>query len=117
MKTGSLYKNVNRVAKIMFALVFSSALSVLAATAGGIPNPKAVFADAAAVWHLADLNSADGKSPLKLHGTVKVGVELKSAELNASLARGGDGKAAEIAGGWLDAGQGGMDGSISRVTR
>ena len=75
-------------------------------------DTQKVFADAAAVWHFGDGNSADGKSALKVHGDVKLGVELKKAEREASLARGGDGKAAEFAGGWLDAGQGG-DGRLN----
>ncbi|MBI5684476.1 MAG: GH32 C-terminal domain-containing protein [Verrucomicrobia bacterium] len=78
----------------------------------GFAASTAVFTDAVAVWHFGDLNSADGKSPLKLHGNVKLDVELKGAEREASLSRGGDGKAAEFAGGWLDAGQGG-DGRLN----
>jgi hypothetical protein len=77
-----------------------------AAPAQKIPDPKAVFSDAVAVWHLGDLSSADGKSPLKLHGAAKVGVELAGTERAASLAHGGDGKAAEIGAGHWGAGQG-----------
>ena len=75
-------------------------------------DTRKVFADAVAVWHLRDLHSADGKSPLTPQGAAKVGVELTGAEREASLARGGDGQAAEISGGWLDAGQGG-DGRLN----
>ncbi len=71
-----------------------------------------VFADAVAVWHMADANSADGKSPLKSHGEATLGVELAGPEREESLARGGDGKAADLQGGWLDAGQGG-DGKLN----
>ncbi|MCX7010056.1 MAG: hypothetical protein NTY53_22930, partial [Kiritimatiellaeota bacterium] len=81
--------------------------------ASKLPEPKAVFADAVAVWQMGDLNSTDGKSPNKLQGAAKVGVELKGAEREASLARGGDGKVAEIVpGGFFDAGQGG-DGRLN----
>lgn len=72
----------------------------------GAADARIVFADAVAAWHFGDLNSADGKSALKVHGDVKLGVELKGVERAASLARGGDGRAVEFAGGWLDAGQG-----------
>ncbi|MFZ2643658.1 MAG: LamG-like jellyroll fold domain-containing protein, partial [Verrucomicrobiia bacterium] len=78
----------------------------------GAADSRVVFADAVAAWHFGDLNSADGKSALKVHGDVKLGVELKGVERAASLARGGDGRAAEFAGGWLDAGQGG-DGRLN----
>ena len=66
------------------------------------PNPKTIFADAAAVWHFSDLNSADGKIPLNIRDKSRVGVELTGADREASLARGGDGKAAELTGGWLE---------------
>src|SRR5262249_19954773 len=62
---------------------------------------------AVAVWHMADLKDSAGKdSKLTLSGEVKLGVELAGAEKAASLKRGGDGKVAELQGGWLDAGQG-----------
>jgi sucrose-6-phosphate hydrolase SacC (GH32 family) len=69
-------------------------------------DARQVLATATAAWHFADLQSLDGKCPLKAQGDVQLGVELKGAEREASLARGGDGKAVELAGGWLDAGQG-----------
>jgi hypothetical protein len=47
-------------------------------------DPQRVFADAVAVWHFGDLNSADVKSPLKLHGAAKVGVERKGVWSNNS---------------------------------
>ncbi len=91
-------------------------LLILAATPlpcpGAPPEPRAVLADAVSAWHFATLDSADGRSPLKLQGAAKVGIELQGADRDASLARGGDGKAAEIAGGWFDAGQGG-DGRLN----
>jgi hypothetical protein len=75
-------------------------------------DARQVFTDAVAVWHFSDTGSADGKSPLKVDGDAKLGVELKGAERDASLARGGDGQAVELSGGWLDAGQGG-DGRLN----
>ncbi|MCX6898844.1 MAG: GH32 C-terminal domain-containing protein [Verrucomicrobia bacterium] len=95
---------MNRYLSLLLFLILPSAV---AAT-----DARKVFVDAVAVWHFGDANSADSKSALKVHGDVKLGVELKGAERDASLARGGDGKAAEFAGGWLDASQGG-DGRLN----
>ncbi len=98
--------NVRGVVLLLMALMVGRT-----ALAAKLPEAKVVLADAVAVWPMGDLNSADGKSPLKPHGAAKVGVELQGAEREASLARGGDGKVAEIVpGGWLDAGQGGGGG-------
>lgn len=97
---------------LSLAIALLPAVHSAAALERKIPEPQAVFADAVAVWHLADFDSADGQSPLKLHGTAKVGVALKGAERAASLARGGDGMVAEITGGWFDAVQGG-DGRLN----
>jgi hypothetical protein len=97
---------------LFLAAALLPAVHSAAAPERKIPEPQAVFADAVAVWHLADFDSADGQSPLKLHGAAKVGVALKGAERAASLARGGDGVVAEITGGWFDAGQGG-DGRLN----
>ncbi len=63
--------------------------------------------DAVAVWHMADSHdSAGANSVLKVEGQVKLGIELEGANREASLARGGDGKVAELAGGWLNPGLG-----------
>ena len=62
---------------------------------------KAIFADAEAVWHMADLSDSVGNSRLAIHGDVKVGVELEETERKASIKRGGDGYAAEFRGGYL----------------
>ncbi|MBM3240537.1 hypothetical protein FJZ31_29995 [Candidatus Poribacteria bacterium] len=71
------------------------------------------FADAVAVWHMADLNDMVGKnSRLTAHGEVKVGVELKGVEREASIKRGGDGCVAEFWGGYFNAGQG-ADGELN----
>lgn len=70
-------------------------------------EPQQIFSGAIAVWHMGDAKDSAGRnSALKTHDPVKLGVELAGAERAASLARGGDGKAAQLDGGWLDAGQG-----------
>lgn len=63
-------------------------------------EPKDIFKDAAAVWHLDDLAASSGIT-MKADGAVKVGVELKGKEWDESLARGGDGKVAVFEGGVL----------------
>lgn len=62
------------------------------------------FADVVALWHMADLSDSAGRSPLTVHGDVKVGVRLTGRDREASLERGGDGCAAEFRGGYLVAG-------------
>ncbi|MBM4084033.1 MAG: hypothetical protein FJ272_04510 [Planctomycetes bacterium] len=102
--------------KMAVAALWAVALGLHAADAQSrsttMNEAKTVFADAVAVWHLGDLESANGACPLKVHGAARVGVELQAAEREASRARGGDGKAAEFSGGWLDAGQG-ADGRLN----
>jgi hypothetical protein len=56
---------------------------------------------ALAVWQMGDERSAAGGCSLQVHGTVELGVPLAGAEREASLQRGGDGKAARFAGGYL----------------
>ena len=73
---------------------------------------RQVFSDAVAVWHFSGIGSFDGNNPLRVHGAVKLGVELQGVEREASQVRGGDGKAAEFSGGWLEVGQGG-DGRLN----
>ena len=63
---------------------------------------RATLADAAAVWHLADGRETRGGSLLLVHGAVDLGVELPPAEARASRVRGGDGRAARFAGGYLE---------------
>ncbi|MCX5685338.1 MAG: hypothetical protein NT049_16905, partial [Planctomycetota bacterium] len=82
----------------------------LAATSVGAAEPSAspeeIFKSAVAVWHFADLKDASGRHELKIVGEAKVGVPLEDAARRESLARGGDGAAAQFDGGYLDAGQG-----------
>lgn len=63
--------------------------------------------DAVAVWHMADSKDSAGEdSRLEASGDPKLGVELDAEERAASRVRGGDGLAADLHGGHLDAGQG-----------
>ena len=65
------------------------------------------FADAVAIWHLADQHDTAGAdSVLQPNGDVLFGVELEGREREESLQRGGNGKVADFRGGWLSAGQG-----------
>lgn len=106
-----MHPSPSPVAPLALALCLSS--SPLPAPASAPPpDAKAVLSGAVAVWHMGDASSTEGKSPLQIHGNLNLGVELKGADREASLARGGDGRAAEVAGGWLDAGQGG-DGCLN----
>ena len=88
-----------------------SVLAIVALLAASSPAParaaESSLGDAVAVWHLADLKDAAGKdSCLTRQGDAQVGVALAGAEQTASLVRGGDGRVAELAGGYLLAGQG-----------
>ncbi len=68
--------------------------------------------DAVAIWHMNDLSDASSRnSVLTIDGDVELGVPLEGEDRAASLARGGDGKAALFRGGWLNAGQG-ADGEL-----
>jgi len=68
------------------------------------------MSDAIAVWQMADLSDSAGlDSRIEARGNARVGVELGKAERAASRARGGDGFAAELSGGWFTAGRGAGD--------
>ena len=83
------------------------AVIVLSCVRGLAADGRSPFTDAVAVWHMGDLrDSAAQSSALLPHGDVKSGVELTGTERDASLARGGDGRVAQINGGYFDAGQG-----------
>lgn len=69
--------------------------------------PISPFADAVAVWHMADEHDrSTPDSALKAHGAVTLNQPLPAPERAESLRRGGDGRIAELQGGWLAAGQG-----------
>ena len=65
-------------------------------------NVAAPVDAAAAVWHLADRRPARGAGELLVHGAVTLGAELSPADADASRRRGGDGRAACFAGGYLE---------------
>src|SRR3712207_471168 len=85
--------------------VFLAACGVLWAAA-----PAAPLGDAVAAWHMAGPgDSAGAASGLAASGEVKLGVELTGRDREESRARGGDGKAAQLSGGYFLAGQGAGD--------
>ncbi len=76
-------------------------------------TPAEVFESAIAVWHCGDYSDSVGQnSELTARGEVNIGVELTDDEFAASQLRGGDGLAAELVHGWLDAGAG-VDGELN----
>jgi len=86
-------------------------LVVLLSVAGARASAADVFGDAAAVWHMADPAESTGRGRgLTVRGDARLGVELRGAARKASLVRGGDAYAAELAGGWLEVGAGAADG-------
>jgi len=88
------------------ALVLAATL--LAATTARPEGPAAAdaFKDAVAVWHMGGFRDARGKNDLRVVGKAAVGEPLEGQDRLDSLARGGDGLAAHLDGGYLDAGQG-----------
>jgi hypothetical protein len=64
------------------------------------------FDDAVAVWHMAEDSTQDKEQfRLKIHGDVKLGIELEENEQKASLRRNGDGRVADFEGGYLTVGE------------
>jgi sucrose-6-phosphate hydrolase SacC (GH32 family) len=99
--------------RIPFLLAFLTTGSNLVAPLSVNAAAPTVFDDAVAAWHMADTRDAAGKdSRLTAEGAVTLGVELKGADRDASLRRGGDGKVAQFQGGYLSAGQG-ADGKLN----
>lgn len=93
--------------KLTTLLASTFAALAVAQAAHAAQEPQQIFSSAIAVWHMADTKDSAGRdSALKIHEPVKLGIELAGPERDASLARGGDGKVAQLDGGWLDAGQG-----------
>ena len=63
--------------------------------------------DALAIWHMADTHdSAGADSQLSIHGDVRLNTAISEDQRTASRRRGGDGRVAELRGGYLSAGQG-----------
>jgi len=84
---------------VLLTLAFTGQSELKAAKASPL-------ADAVAVWHMTDQSTqAREQSRLKVYGDVKLGVELKGSEREASLRRGGDGGIAVFEGGYLVAGE------------
>ena len=68
---------------------------------------RSIFGRAVAVWHLKDLSDSAGvNSFLNINGSVTPGVHMEGQDRDDSLNRGGDGAAAVLDGGWLEAGDG-----------
>ena len=65
------------------------------------PTVNAILAGSKQLWHMNDNRDSAGGCPLQIHGDVELGVLLSGTEREASLARGGDGKAARFDGGYL----------------
>ncbi len=71
----------------------------LSARAAELPS---AFRDAVAFWPMKDADGSGGAAGrLSLEGDVAIGVQLEGADLEASLARGGDGYVARFRGGYL----------------
>lgn len=62
---------------------------------------RSPFHGAIASWQMNDLKDSSGRRPLVVQGAVALGVALEGADREASLARGGDGRAARFDGGYL----------------
>jgi beta-fructofuranosidase len=81
-------------------------LTAAVRSAASEPVGPSPLKDAVAVWNMAD---ADGRPAertiLTVHGNVRLGVNLKGSEREASLRRGGDGRVAQFGGGYLIAGE------------
>ena len=90
-----------------FALGFTTFIFLAARMPLSRGAENSPFADAVAVWHMADTRDSAGKADrLTVRGDVKLGILLEGREREESLRRGGDGRVAQFNGGWLDAGQG-----------
>ena len=79
-------------------------VGILGIVSTGFAADKSPFDDAAALWQMRDLKGSEKTSgELLPNGQVEVGVKLEGADLEASLARGGDGYVARFSGGYLTA--------------
>ena len=75
--------------------------SVAGVAAPGRADAASAFDDAVAAWHMAGFKDSVANRPLTAHGKVELGIELDGAEREASLQRGGNGRAARFDGGYL----------------
>lgn len=83
------------VARSMFGL------AILLVSLGDPRAATSPFSDALAVWHMDQ--ASGGRGTLCVEGNVRLGEELRGAEREASLRRGGDARIARFAGGYLRA--------------
>ena len=85
---------------MQLARVTTAGMLLVAVTCSGrvAAQGRSAFKDATAYWSMSD---AGTKHALQPHGNVTFGVELMGDERAASLARGGDGYAARLQGGYL----------------
>lgn len=84
--------------------------------ARGADEPGSAFRDAVAVWHFAGAEDVAGTRPLAARGDVRLGVELEGEDRAASLARGGDGRAARFEGGHFEIGGPAADPAVAEFT-
>ena len=78
--------------KVLFSIILTLCPGLSLAAA------QSPWDDAVAVWPMSQASGS-----LVIEGQVKLGVELSGAERDASLRRGGDGRVAQFAGGYLRA--------------
>lgn len=70
-------------------------------------DPNEILESAVACWHFRSIDDAVGpNSSLQIRGEATVGNALVDPDRQQSLLRGGDGYAANLSGGWFDAGRG-----------
>ncbi len=85
-----------------------SALTLVLAAAR-VSLAASPFDDAAVAWHMSDVQAQGSLAPssaLRAEGAARLGVALQGEDRQASLRRGGDGRAAQLDGGWLSAEEG-----------
>src|SRR4030095_10355 len=96
------FRVVFRRIKILSAGILTSLVLATGPVFGALP-----FADAVAVWQMTDSHDSAGKdSSFEVIGDVLLGGELNEDERDQSRQRSGDGKVAELRGGWLAAAHG-----------
>jgi beta-fructofuranosidase len=91
---------------LRLAVAIDSLLLAIAPLSRSAATDASPFADAVAVWHMADTSGRVAeRARLTIHDSVSLGVDLVGPERSASLRRGGDGRVAEFDGGYLIAGE------------
>ena len=87
--------------------ISASLLLAITGTGASGADQASPFEDAVVVWHMAGPEGGTGgEVRLTAKGEAKLGVGLEGPERDASLRRGGNGRVAEFAGGYLVAGEG-----------